>query len=115
MTKKASEIPSVVAMSAANIAAEKRLRDLIVDYMPKLFECVRDLGNDTLLRKSSNPDISASLEHVSLAQYIGNYGEIHSLLCDAAALLADNHNQQTKHAEDIGLVMDAPNGGGTDR
>jgi len=115
MTKNASEIPSVVAMSAANIAVEKRLRDLIVDYMPNLYECLRALGNDTLLRKDSNVDLTESIQHVDLAQYLDNYGRVQSLLCEAAALLAENHNQQTAHAVGVGMVMDAPNGGGTDR
>lgn len=115
MTINASDIPSVVAMSQTNITAEKRLRDLIVDDMPKLFECTRDLGNDPLLRKDTNPEITKSIQHVDLAQYLCNYGRVQALLCEAASLLADNHNSQTAHGVGAGIVMNAPNGGGTDR
>ena len=114
MTIKASEIPSVVEMSTANIKTKRDLRRVIRDCMPKLIKALDGLG-DCPIVSSDNPNLTGRLQHVDLAIYYEPVARANALLCEAYCILADLHNEQTAHGEDIGIIMDAPNGDGGGR
>jgi len=111
MTINASKIPSVVAISQAQIATKKALRDVIVDRFPLLFSCTADLGNDPILC-AENPELNHQIQHVDLGQHHADFGMALSLVTEAYNILCATHNNMTAQGVDAGIVMDAPNGGG---
>lgn len=115
MTKNASEIPSVMAMSDANVFGKKDLRDVIVNRISALYVALKGLGNDPIISGGEDPDLTGRIQHVDLAKYYAQVGEATDHLCKAYDILATMHNDQTAHGEFIGIVMNAPNGGGGDR
>lgn len=110
----ASKIPSVVAMSNANIRAKRDLRRVIRDCIPALTTALDTMGDDPIVCHE-NRDLEGRLQHVDLAVYYPQVAEINALLNQAYGLMADMHNEQTAHGQEIGIVMDAPNGGGGGR
>lgn len=115
MTVNASKIPSVVAMSAANIKAKRELRHWLRDYAPELTKCLDALGDDPIINRSDNADLTGRIQHVDLGDYHEQVGQAAMLVSQALNILTQMHNAQTTHGESIGIKMDAPNGGGGGR
>jgi len=114
MTVSANKIPSVIAMSKANIRFKSNLRHLMRDCTPELIKCLDGLGSDPIICKK-NKDLKKLIQHVDLTQYYEYIGEINCLLGQAYNIAGKMHNEQTKQGKDAGIVMDLRNGGGTDR
>jgi len=112
MTMNASKIPSVVAMSVANIKAKRDLRHWLRDCSPALTKAIDALGDDPILCRDDNPDLTGRIQHVDLGDYHEQVGQVNMLVSQAMNILTQMHNAQTTHAEGIGIKMDAPNGDG---
>jgi len=111
MPKNASEIPSVVAMSTANIGAKRDIRYVIRDCIPALYKALDQLGDEDVL-KMEGGEVEGRIQHVDLTHYYVNVADVNSLLCEAYNILGDMHNAQTVHGESVGIHMDAPNSPG---
>lgn len=111
MTINASEIPSVVAVSQAQINAKAKIRAVIVKDLHPLFACFEALGNDPILCQD-NPDLNKQLQHVDLTKYYPQISQAIDLLSQAYDVLGTMHNETTAHGIEVGIVMDAPNGTG---
>ena len=112
MSINASEIQTVVDMSAQNILTKRNIRRVIRDDICPLIACLDALGDDPILSaENADPDRS-QIQHVDLAKYYPMVNEAASLISQAYDILADMHNQQTAQGIAAGIVMDAPNGPG---